>query len=233
MSLLEIRGLVAGYDRSTVLNGVDLDVDAGAAVAVLGRNGAGKSTLIMTVAGLVPPSAGTIVFDGHPLAGLRPDQIARAGVALVPQGRRVWATLSVGEHLALAAGRRRGTWTVDGVLTLLPRLAERRGQLAGRLSGGEQQMLAIARALLTNPRLVLMDEPSDGLAPAVVDQVGSVIATMRAEGVAVLLVEQDLHLAFAAADDVAVMDRGDIVHRATTAEFRADPAVAQRLLGVS
>ena len=233
MTLLEIRGLVAGYDRSTVLNGVDLDVDAGEALALLGRNGAGKSTLIMTLAGLVTPSAGTIELDGQPLAGLRPDQIARAGVALVPQGRRVWATLTVGEHLALAAGRRRGTWTVDGVLTLLPRLAERRSQLAGKLSGGEQQMLAIARALLTNPRLVLMDEPSDGLAPAIVDQVGAVIATMRAEGVAVLLVEQDLHLAFDAAAEVAVMDRGAIVHRSPTAEFRSDPATAQRLLGVS
>jgi branched-chain amino acid transport system ATP-binding protein len=233
MSALEIRGLVAGYDRSTVLDGVDLEVDAGAALALLGRNGAGKSTLIMTIAGLVTPSAGTIELDGQPLAGLRPDQIGRAGVALVPQGRRVWATLTVAEHLALAAGRRRGTWTVDGVLDLLPRLAERRAQLAGKLSGGEQQMLAIARALLTNPRLVLMDEPSDGLAPAIVDQVGAVIATMRAEGVAVLLVEQDLHLAFGAADDVAVLDRGRIVHRSSTAEFRADPTTAHRLLGVS
>ena len=233
MSALEIRGLVAGYDRSTVLDGVDLEVDAGAALALLGRNGAGKSTLIMTIAGLVTPSAGTIELAGQPLAGLRPDQIGRAGVALVPQGRRVWATLTVAEHLALAAGRRRGTWTVDGVLDLLPRLAERRAQLAGKLSGGEQQMLAIARALLTNPRLVLMDEPSDGLAPAIVDQVGAVIATMRAEGVAVLLVEQDLHLAFGAADDVAVLDRGHIVHRSSTAEFRADPTTAHRLLGVS
>lgn len=233
MSLLEVRGLVAGYDRSTVLNGVDLDIDAGEALALLGRNGAGKSTLVMTLAGLVAPSAGTITLGGAPLAGLRADRIARAGVALVPQGRRVWATLTVGEHLALASGRRRGTWTVDAVLSLLPRLAERRGQLAGRLSGGEQQMLAIARGLLTNPRLVLMDEPSDGLAPAIVDQVGAVIATMRAEGVAVLLVEQDLHLAFDVAAQVAVMDRGAIVHRAPTAEFRADPATAQRLLGVS
>ena len=233
MSSLEIRGLVAGYDRSTVLDGVDLEVDAGAALALLGRNGAGKSTLIMTIAGLVTPSAGTIELAGQPLAGLRPDQIGRAGVALVPQGRRVWATLTVAEHLALAAGRRHGTWTIDGILDLLPRLAERRAQLAGKLSGGEQQMLAIARALLTNPRLVLMDEPSDGLAPTIVDQVGAVIATMRAEGVAVLLVEQDLHLAFGTADDVAVLDRGRIVHRSSTAEFRADPTTAHRLLGVS
>ena len=232
MSFLDVRGLVSGYDRSRVLGGVELDVPAGGALGLLGRNGVGKSTLVMTLAGLVPATAGTVTLDGVELAGQRPDRIARAGVALVPQGRRVWATLTVAEHLSLAAGRRRGTWTVDAVLDLLPRLAERRRHHAGQLSGGEQQMLAIARALLTNPRLVLLDEPSDGLAPSVVDQVAEVITTMRAEGVAVLLVEQDLHLAFGVADEIAVMDKGVIVHRVPTAEFRADRATAQRLLGV-
>jgi branched-chain amino acid transport system ATP-binding protein len=233
MTFLTVRGLVSGYARGRVLDGVDLDLPAGAALGLLGRNGVGKSTLVMTLAGLVPATEGSILLDGVELAGRRPDRIARQGVALVPQGRRVWAPLTVAEHLALATGRRRGTWTVDGVLDLLPRLAERRRQPAGRLSGGEQQMLAIARALLTNPRLVLLDEPSDGLAPAVVDQVGQVVATMRAEGVAVLLVEQDLHLAFAVADEIAVMDRGRLVHRVPTAEFRGDRATAQRLLGVA
>jgi branched-chain amino acid transport system ATP-binding protein len=232
MTFLEVRGLVSGYDRGRVLHGIDLDLAAGGALGLLGRNGVGKSTLIMTLAGLVPAAEGSVRLDGEDLAGRRPDRIARAGVALVPQGRRVWATLTVAEHLALASGRRRGTWTVDGVLDLLPRLAERRRQLAGRLSGGEQQMLAIARALLTNPRLVLLDEPSDGLAPAIVDQVAEVITTMRAEGVAVLLVEQDLHLAFAVCDEVAVLDKGTIVHRATTADFRRDQETAHRLLGV-
>ena len=154
-------------------------------------------------------------------------------MALVPQGRRVWSTLTVGEHLSLASRSRKGTWTVDGILDLLPRLRERRKQLAGQLSGGEQQMLAVARALLTNPRLVLLDEPSDGLAPAIVEQIGGVITRMRAEGVAVLLVEQDLHLAFGVADEVAVMARGAIVHRVPTPDFRRDPATAQRLLGVA
>jgi branched-chain amino acid transport system ATP-binding protein len=233
MTFLEVRGLVSGYDRGRVLHGIDLDLAAGAALGLLGRNGVGKSTLVMTLAGLVPATTGSVLLDGAELAGRRPDRIARAGVALVPQGRRVWAPLTVGEHLALAAGRRRGTWTVEGVLDLLPRLAERRRQPAGRLSGGEQQMLAIARALLTNPRLVLLDEPSDGLAPAVVDQVAGVVTTMRAEGVAVLLVEQDLHLAFAVADEIAVMDKGELVHRVPTTEFRADRATAQRLLGVA
>jgi len=232
MSFLEVRGLVSGYDRGVVLHGVDLDLAAGAVLGLLGRNGVGKSTLIMTLAGLVPPTAGSIRLDGRELAGQRPDQIARAGVALVPQGRRVWATLTVAEHLALV-GRTTGTWTVDTVLDLLPRLAERRRHFAGQLSGGEQQMLAVARALLTNPRLVLLDEPSEGLAPAVVDQIGEVVTTLRDEGVAVLIVEQDLHLAFAVAGEIAVMAKGALVHRVPTPEFRRDPDTAYRLLGVA
>jgi branched-chain amino acid transport system ATP-binding protein len=233
MTFLQVRGLVSGYDRGTVLHGLDLDVDAGAVLGLLGRNGVGKSTLVMTLAGLVPPSAGSVRVDGRELAGRRADRIARAGVALVPQGRRVWATLTVAEHLALASGSRTGTWTVDTVLDLLPRLAERRRQYAGRLSGGEQQMLAVARALLTNPRLVLLDEPSEGLAPAVVDQIADVVRTLRDEGVAVLLVEQDLHLAFAVAGEIAVMEKGVVVHRVPTTEFRRDPETAYRLLGVA
>ena len=230
MTFLRVRGLVSGYDRGTVLGGVDLDLAAGGALGLLGRNGAGKSTLVMTLMGLVPVTAGSVVVDGVELAGKRPDVVARAGVALVPQGRRVWAPLTVTEHLLLAA--RPGPWTPDRVLELLPRLAERRRQLAGRLSGGEQQMLAIARALLTNPRLVLLDEPSDGLAPAIVDQLGEVVREMRSRGVAVLLVEQDLHLAFTVCDEIAVMEKGRIVHRVPTGEFRRDRATAHRLLGV-
>jgi branched-chain amino acid transport system ATP-binding protein len=233
MTFLEVRGLVSGYDRGVVLHGVDLDLDAGAVLGLLGRNGVGKSTLIMTLAGLVPPSAGSVLLDGRELAGQRPDRIARAGVALVPQGRRVWATLTVAEHLALSSRARGGTWTVDTVLDLLPRLAERRRHYAGQLSGGEQQMLAVARALLTNPRLVLLDEPSEGLAPAVVDQIAGVVATLRDEGVAVLIVEQDLHLAFAVAGEIAVMEKGVLVHRVPTPEFRGDPDTAYRLLGVA
>ncbi|HEY0574868.1 MAG TPA: ABC transporter ATP-binding protein [Pseudonocardia sp.] len=232
MSFLEVRELVSGYDRSTVLGGVDLELDSGGALGLLGRNGVGKSTLVMTLMGLVPVTSGSVLLDGVELAGRRPDVIAKAGVALVPQGRRVWATLTVAEHLSLATGRRAGTWTVSAVLELLPRLAERRRHYAGQLSGGEQQMLAVARALLTNPRLVLLDEPSDGLAPAIVEQLIGVIGVMRAEGVAVLLVEQDLHLAFSVSDQIAVMEKGRIVHRAPTGEFRRDPATAHRLLGV-
>ena len=233
--MLEVRGLESGYKRSTVLQGVDLDVAAGQVLGLLGRNGVGKSTLINTLMGLVHPSKGTVTLDGVELAGRRSDVIARAGVALVPQGRRVWAPLSVTEHLDLAArrGRGRGPWDIPRVLDLLPRLGERRKHGGGQLSGGEQQMLAIARALLTNPRLVLMDEPSDGLAPAVVDLIGEAIGGMKAEGVTLVVVEQDLHLAFAVADEIAVMDKGVIVHRSSTGDFRSDSSVAQRLLGVA
>jgi branched-chain amino acid transport system ATP-binding protein len=233
--MLEVRDLRSGYRRSTVLQGVDLDVEGGKVLALLGRNGVGKSTLINTLMGLVVPTGGTIALDGVQLAGRRSDAIARAGVGLVPQGRRVWAPLTVTEHLDLAArrGRGKGPWTVDRVLELLPRLGERRRHGAGQLSGGEQQMLALARALLTNPRLVLMDEPSDGLAPAVVDLIGQAIGGMKAEGVTLVVVEQDLHLAFAVADDIAVMDKGVIVHRSTTLDFRRDSSVAHRLLGVA
>ena len=233
--MLEVRGLESGYKRSTVLQGVDLDLPAGQVLGLLGRNGVGKTTLVNTLMGLVPPSAGTVRLDDQELTGRRPDVIARAGVALVPQGRRVWAPLTVSEHLDLAArrGRGRGPWDVARVLDLLPRLGERRRHTAGQLSGGEQQMLAIARALLTNPRLVLMDEPSDGLAPAVVDMIGEVIGGMKAEGVTLVVVEQDLHLAFAVAGEIAVMEKGALVHRVPTAEFRRDPQTAYRLLGVA
>lgn len=231
--LLQVRELRSGYAGSTVLDGLDLDLDAGVTLGLLGRNGVGKSTLVLTLMGLVARTSGTVSLDGRTLPA-RADQIARAGVALVPQGKRIWAPLTVAEHLTLARRHARpGTWTVPTVLDTMPRLGERRHQPAGLLSGGEQQMLAIARALLTNPRLVLLDEPSEGLAPALVDTIIEVIKRMRAEGAAVLLVEQDLHLAFSVCDEIAVLDRGTIVHRVPTPAFRADPDTAHRLLGVA
>jgi branched-chain amino acid transport system ATP-binding protein len=232
---LEVRGLRSGYRQGTVLGGVDLDLDRGRTLGLLGRNGVGKSTLVMTIMGLLHPTAGSIRLDGVELAGRRPHEIARAGVALVPQGRRIWPTLTVQEHLDLTGRGRRaatGRWTEPAIVELLPRLAERRRQLASQLSGGEQQMLAIARALLTQPSLILLDEPSEGLAPLIVDQIGEVVRSLAGEGVAVLLVEQDLHLAFGVADEIAVMARGAIAHRSDTESFRRDPATAGRLLGV-
>ena len=252
MTAVDVEALTAGYDRSTVLDGVDLSIGTGGALGLLGRNGVGKSTLVMTLMGLVAPTSGRVLLDGRDVTGLRPDLVARAGVGLVPQGRRVWAPLTVAETLALAArghGRRfgggrfssdtgrftidSGRFTIDSVYELLPRLRERHGQQAGQLSGGEQQMLAIARALLTDPAVLLLDEPSDGLAPAVVDQIAELLQTLRGEGVTLLLVEQDLHLAFAVCEEIAVMEKGRIVHRCPTPEFRADRATAHRLLGVA
>jgi branched-chain amino acid transport system ATP-binding protein len=234
-AFLDIRGLRSGYREGTVLHGVDLSLERGRILGLLGRNGVGKSTLVMTVMGLLRPTRGEVRLDGEDLAGRRPDEIARAGVGLVPQGRRIWPTLTVQEHLDLAGRRARrtaGRRSAAEMYELLPRLAERRRQLAGQLSGGEQQMLAIARALVTDPRVVLLDEPSEGLAPLLVDQIGGIIKAMAADGVAVLLVEQDLHLAFGVSDEIAVMAKGAIVHRSDTLAFRRSPATAHRLLGV-
>uniref|UniRef100_UPI0037C9FF6E ABC transporter ATP-binding protein n=1 Tax=Nonomuraea gerenzanensis TaxID=93944 RepID=UPI0037C9FF6E len=230
--MLAVRDLRAGYAGTTVLDGVDLVVAAGAVVALLGRNGAGKSTFVHTVMGLLKPYAGSVRVGGRELAGAPAHAVARSGVAIVPQGRRVFAPLTVAENLSLAAGRTARSWTVERVYELMPGLAERRAHRGDQLSGGEQQMLAIGRALLRDPRLLLLDEPSDGLAPAVVEQVAAVLEGLRGEGIAAVLVEQDLHLAFRLADEVAVMQKGRIVHRSPVAEFRADRARAHALLGV-
>ncbi|WP_314247127.1 ABC transporter ATP-binding protein [Streptomyces kutzneri] len=231
---LRVRDLRSGYAGGMVLSGVDLEAEEGAIVAVLGRNGVGKTTLISTVMGFVRPYEGSVTLDGREIAGARVDVIARAGVGVVPQGRRVFAPLTVAEHLAIAARRRtaRGPWTRARILDLLPRLGERLGHRGDELSGGEQQMLAIARALLGNPRLLLLDEPSDGLAPAIVSQVGEVIREVSAEGMTVVLVEQNLGLALSVAEHIAVMQKGSIVHRAACAAFASSPDDRRRLLGV-
>jgi branched-chain amino acid transport system ATP-binding protein len=231
-ALLEIRGLEAGYDVSRVLHGVDLDVARGQVVALLGRNGVGKTTLIHSVMGMVRPSAGSVRFDGEELAGRATHTIARRGIALVPQGRRIFAQLTVEENLRIAR-RGAGEWTTDRVYRLLPRLAERRRHRGDQLSGGEQQMVAIGRALLGNPRLILLDEPSDGLAPLVVKDIIEVLAELRSRGLSAVLVEQNLRMAMELSDTICIMTKGQIVHRATVAEFRRDPATARSLLGVT
>jgi branched-chain amino acid transport system ATP-binding protein len=234
MALLEVEGIVSGYRDGTVLHGVDLELDEGGAMGILGRNGVGKSTLMLTLMGLVRPRAGSIRFDGKELAGRRTDAIAREGLSLCPQGRRVFAGLTVGEHLDLAAARSRtdGPWDLERVSALFPRLAERAGTAGTELSGGEQQMLAIARALLLNPRVLLLDEPTEGLAPAVVRQIEEVVKEVRTSGVSVLLVEQNLHVAFSTTDELRIMDKGAFVHACTTPELRWDRGTARRYLGV-
>jgi branched-chain amino acid transport system ATP-binding protein len=235
-ALLELSGVRAGYDTGDVLQGVDLDLQQGEVVALLGRNGVGKTTLVNTIVGLVRARAGSIRLDGRELVGTAPHEIARAGVAIVPQGRRIFARLTVEENLKLArraAADRPEDWTLASVYELLPRLQERRRHRGNELSGGEQQMVAIGRALLANPRVLLFDEPSEGLAPLIVDRMTETIATLRERGLSAIVVEQNLHVAVALADRVAIMAKGAIVHRATTAEFRADRATAQALLGVA
>jgi branched-chain amino acid transport system ATP-binding protein len=213
-----------------VLHGLSLRVRTGQALAVLGRNGVGKTTLLSTMMGLVRPRRGSITLDGQELVGWRPDQISRAGLALVPQGRRIWPTVTVDEHLLLALRGRR--WPIRRLYELFPSLARRRHQAAGSLSGGEQQMLAIGRALATGPSLILLDEPSEGLAPAIVSHLATAINEMVREGLSVVIVEHNLRLAYSVASDVAVMLRGSVVHTAATDEFRNDHLRTHQLLGV-
>lgn len=233
--LLEVADLNAHYGAAHALQGVSLEVHDDEVVALFGRNGVGKTTLIHAICGLHRPSRGSVRFAGAELAGKRPHVIGRAGIALVPQGRRVFAPLTVEENLRIAhrrGGPGSGDWTVERVYELLPRLAERRRNGGDQLSGGEQQMLAIGRALLRNPKLVLLDEPSDGLAPRVVDQVAEVLGTLRAAGIPALLVEQNLRMALELADRVLIMTKGALAWSGTVDEFRSDPATAHRLLGV-
>ena len=235
--LLEIRGVRSGYDQTgDVLQGVDLDLHESEVVALLGRNGAGKTTLVNTIVGIVRPRAGSIRLEGRELVGRGPHEIARAGIAIVPQGRRIFARLTVDENLKLARRASKGRpveRTLEDVYELLPRLRERSRHRGNELSGGEQQMVAIGRALLANPRVLLFDEPSEGLAPRVVDLVTQTIAGLRERGLSAIVVEQNLHVAFALADRVAIMTKGEIAYRATTPEFRGDRATAYALLGVS
>jgi len=232
MSLLEIEDLAGGYPGTRVLDGVDLVVDEGEVLVLLGRNGVGKSTLVHTVMGMLRGS-GSIRLEGRELLGLPIHRVARSGVALVPQGRRVFAPLTVEENLRLAAVHSRGgQWTPAKVFDLFPRLGERRRNWAGQLSGGEQEMLSIGRALVTNPRLLIMDEPSDGLAPSIVKLVGETITSLVRAGTTVLLVEQNLSIALSVADRVSVMTKGRITFDGDPADLRDDDRRVRDLLGV-
>ena len=229
---LEVRALHAYYGESHVLQGVDLRVGAGEAVALVGRNGAGKTTTIASIVGFLRPREGSVRVNDMDLTGAPPHRIARAGVALVPQGRRVFGDLSVGENLAIAARPVSGGWDERRVLELFPSLARRLAVRGDQLSGGEQQMLALARALMRNPSLLLLDEPSEGLAPTLVEAVGEALLRLRASGLALLLVEQNLSLATRVGQRVHVMNKGTIVFSGTPAELAAARDVESRYLGI-
>lgn len=220
--LLELTGVVAGYGGGTVLHGLDLAVAPGETVAVLGRNGVGKTTMLKTVMGLVRPRAGEIRFAGTRIGGRPPFMIARSGIAYVPQGREVFADLTVEENLILGNLRARDA---ERAYDLFPSLAERRGDPAGRLSGGQQQQLAIARALMSRPGLLLLDEPSEGVQPSVVLELAEVLADIAAdEGVAMVLVEQNIDLAVRLARRAVFVDRGRVVAHELVEDLRADPS---------
>jgi len=233
---LAIADIDTFYGDSHVLHGVSFSLQPGRLLGLLGRNGAGKTTCMSTIMGFLAPRRGTINLYGEPVAGLEPDVIARKGICLVPQGRRMFRTLTVRENLMVAAqSRRNGSgpgWSLDRVFQLFPRLAERHAQVAGSLSGGEQQMLAIGRALMGNPRVLLMDEPSEGLAPQLVAEVGRTIAQLKAEGQSIVLVEQNIKLTLDLADDIVIINTGTVVFRGPANQIKLDDAIVSQHLGV-
>ncbi|GAA2190527.1 ABC transporter ATP-binding protein [Micromonospora lupini] len=237
--MLYVERLCAGYAGGIVLHEVDLRVHPGSIQAVVGRNGAGKSTLVHTIAGLVRASSGRIEIGGVHVAGRQPHRVAQSGVGLVPQGRRVFSRLTVAEHLVLAASPWRAAtpggegWTVPRILELLPRLAARLRHRGCELSGGEQQMLAIARALLGQPRVLLLDEPCEGLSPDLAARVRDLIGHLAAGGLTVLLVEQQLRHAIEIADRVAVLEYGRVVYDRPTAEARSDPGSLEAIVSIA
>jgi branched-chain amino acid transport system ATP-binding protein len=229
---LAVRDLHAYYGESHVLQGVSLDVRDGESVALLGRNGAGKTTTINAIVGFIRPRGGTVHVGDRDITAKAPHRVAAAGVALVPQGRRVFADLTVLENLTIAARRNGGGWDLARVLELFPSLERRLANRGDQLSGGEQQMVAIGRALLRDPALLLLDEPSEGLAPKLVNEVGDALVRLRESGLSLLLVEQNLALATRVAQRVYVMNKGTIVFSGTTAELASAGDVEARYLGV-
>jgi branched-chain amino acid transport system ATP-binding protein len=229
--ILEVRNIDAFYGLGHILHGLSLEVDEGDVVALLGRNGAGKTTTLRCITGLTPPRKGAIRYKGKDIAGAEPHRISQMGIALVPETRGIFSYLSCQENLAIA--RRAGSrWQMDTVLERFPRLRERLAHKGRELSGGEQQMLAIARALMTGPELLLLDEPSQGLAPLIVNTVMDTIRVLKAERVSMLLVEQNAEMALQLADRVYVIDHGTVVFQGTPAALRADRQVTSTYLGV-
>jgi branched-chain amino acid transport system ATP-binding protein len=233
---LVVERIDAYYGDSHVLHDVSFALRAGSLLGLLGRNGAGKTTCMSVIIGLLKPRRGAIALYGEPIGGLAPDMIARKGVSLVPQGRRVFRSLTVRENLTVAAQSPRNGdgpgWSLERVFELFPRLKERHTQFAGSLSGGEQQMLAIGRALMGNPRVLLMDEPSEGLAPQLVAEVGRTIAQLKANGQSIVLVEQNIKLTLDLADEIVIINTGNVVFRGAASEIKLDSALVSQHLGV-
>jgi branched-chain amino acid transport system ATP-binding protein len=233
-ALLRVVDIYSAYGLSQVLFGISIEVAAGECVCLLGRNGVGKTTTIRSVMGLVRPTSGRVVWKGTDIVGWKPHSIARAGIGFVPEDRRVFADLTVWENLDIAgrAARRPGRWTIDAVYQLFPALNELRNRVSGRLSGGEQQMLTIARTLMGNPELLLLDEPSEGLAPLIVQTLLEKIQELKAQGLTILLAEQGVDFSLALADRVYVLEKGRIRHSGPASELRSDVALRDRLLAL-
>lgn len=233
--MLEIEGLDAYYGRAHILHGVGFAMARGEVLALMGRNGAGKSTTMKAVMGLVPPRAGRVVFEGQDIVGREPFEIARLGIGYVPEERRVFSELSVMENLSVAQRpKREGAphWTPDRLFQLFPNLGRMRDRPGGAMSGGEQQMLTIARTLMGNPKLVLLDEPSEGLAPVIVEEMAKTILALKGEGLSVLISEQNLHFAGSVADRATIIEKGLIRFTGTMDELKADEAVRAQYLSV-
>ncbi|MEN5084710.1 ABC transporter ATP-binding protein [Bosea sp. TWI1241] len=235
MTLLAIEGLQAYYGRAHILQGVTFSLRQGEVLALMGRNGAGKSTTMKAVMGLVPPAGGSVVFDGRPVQAREPFEIARLGLGYVPEDRRVFSELTVMENLSVGQRPpREGVphWTPERLFQLFPNLGRMRDRPGGAMSGGEQQMLTIARTLMGNPRLVLLDEPSEGLAPVIVEEMANTIRALKGEGLSVLISEQNLHFAGSVADRATIIEKGVIRFTGTMAELQADEAVRVQYLSV-
>ena len=234
-ALLSVRGLEAGYGGSQVLFGVDLDVGYGEVVSLLGRNGMGKTTTVLSIMGLLPARAGEIRFAGRPLTRQPPFRIAQAGIGLVPEGRQVFPTLTVEENLIATASNRGGQaapWTLERVYAFFPRLAERRRNYGDEISGGEQQMLAIGRALMTNPKLLLLDEATEGLAPLTRQEIWKRLAQLKRDGLAILIIDKTVEALLRLSDRHVILEKGRIVWSGTSRALAADPVTRDRYLSV-